>query len=229
MYRRYHQNDLTFGLIYAFSERFVLPLSHDEVVHGKRPLVEKMPGDRWQRFANLRLLLALMIAHPGKKLLFMGDEIAAPREWNHDSQLDWGVLDDGLHAGVAQLVRDCNRLYRAVPALYELDCEPEGFEWIDCDDSANSVLAFLRRSRARDSAVVVVNATPVVRYGYRIGVPRAGTYREALNTDSQHYGGSNVGNQGSVVSEPVAAHGHADSLSVTLPPLAVAIFVYEGV
>ena len=225
VYRRYHQNDLTFGLIYAFSERFVLPLSHDEVVHGKRPLVEKMPGDRWQRFANLRLLLALMAAHPGKKLLFMGDEIAAPREWNHDAQLDWGVLDDGLHAGVARLVRDCNRLYRAIPALHELDCEPQGFEWIDCNDSANSVLAFLRRGRAGEAAVVVVNATPVVRYGYRIGVPRPGTYREALNTDSQHYGGSNVGNQGSVVTEPIPAHGHADSLALTLPPLAVVILV----
>ncbi len=225
VYRRYHQNDLTFGLIYAFSERFVLPLSHDEVVHGKRPLVEKMPGDRWQRFANLRLLLALMAAHPGKKLLFMGDEIAAPREWNHDAQLDWGVLDDGLHAGIARLVRDCNRLYRAIPALHELDCEPQGFEWIDCNDSANSVLAFLRRGRVGEAAVVVVNATPVVRYGYRIGVPRPGTYREALNTDSQHYGGSNVGNQGSVVTEPIPAHGHADSLALTLPPLAVVILV----
>jgi 1,4-alpha-glucan branching enzyme len=227
VYRRYHQNDLTFGLIYAFSERFVLPLSHDEVVHGKRPLVEKMPGDRWQRFANLRLLLALMVAHPGKKLLFMGDEIAAPREWNHDAQLDWGVLDDGRHAGVAALVRDCNRLYRTTPALYELDREPEGFEWISCDDNVNSVLAFLRRSRAGDAAVVVVNATPVVRYNYRIGVSRAGTYSEVLNTDSQHYGGSNVGNQGTVVSEPIAAHGRADSLSLTLPPLAVTIFVYD--
>ncbi len=223
VYRRYHQNDLTFGLIYAFSERFVLPLSHDEVVHGKRPLVEKMPGDRWQRFANLRLLLALMIAHPGKKLLFMGNEIAAPKEWNHDAQLDWGVLDDALHAGVAHLVRDCNRLYRATPALYELDCDPHGFEWISCDDSTNSVLAFLRRSRAGEFAVVVVNATPVVRYGYRIGVPQPGTYREALNSDSEHYGGSNVGNQGSVVSEAIAANGHADSLSLTLPPLAVVV------
>ena len=227
VYRRYHQNDLTFGLVYAFSERFVLPLSHDEVVHGKRPLVEKMPGDRWQRFANVRLLLALMTAHPGKKLLFMGDEIAAPKEWNHDAQLDWDVLDDPLHAGVAQLVRDCNRLYRATPSLYELDCEPQGFQWITCDDSTNSVLAFLRLSRSGEAVVVAVNATPVVRYGYRIGVPKPGTYREVFNSDSEHYGGSNVGNEGSAVSEPVEADGHADSLSLTLPPLAVTMFARD--
>jgi 1,4-alpha-glucan branching enzyme len=226
VYRRYHQKDLTFGLVYAFSEKFVLPLSHDEVVHGKRSLIDKMPGDRWQRFANLRMLLALMFAHPGKKLLFMGDEFAAPREWNHDAQLDWSVLGDELHSGVARLVRDCNRLYRDTPALYELDCEPAGFEWIDFADTSNSVLAFARIGRGGEPVVVALNATPVVRYGYRLGVPRAGIYREAINTDSHHYGGSNVGNQGSVASEKIASHGHADSLLLTLPPLATLVFAY---
>ncbi len=227
VYRRYHQKDLTFGLVYAFSERFVLPFSHDEVVHGKRALIDKMPGDRWQRFANLRMLLALMFAHPGKKLLFMGDEFAAPREWNHDAQLDWDVLADGLHAGVASLVRDCNHLYRDAPALYEYDADPRGFEWIDFADTGNSVLAFSRRGRGDQRVVVVLNATPVVRYEYRLGVPQAGTYREAINTDSQAYGGSNVGNEGSVRSQPVAAHGHADSLLLTLPPLATLVFACD--
>ena len=227
VYRRYHQNDLTFGLVYAFSEKFVLPLSHDEVVHGKRPLIGKMAGDPWQRFANLRLLLALMFAHPGKKLLFMGDEFAAPREWNHDTGLDWDVCDDPLNAGVARLVRDCNRLYRSTAALHELDANPEGFRWIDCDDSTRSILTFLRRARDGTFVLVAANATPVVRYGYRVGVPRAGSYRETLNTDSQHYGGSNVGNEGAVISEPVPAHGHDDSLSLTLPPLALVVLSLE--
>ncbi|MBV8331596.1 MAG: 1,4-alpha-glucan branching enzyme, partial [Candidatus Eremiobacteraeota bacterium] len=229
VYRRYHQSDLTFGLVYAFSENYVLPFSHDEVVHGKRSLLGKMPGDRWQQFANLRALLALTFAHPGKKLLFMGDEIAAVKEWNHDAQLDWQLLDDPLHAGIGRLVRDCNRLYRAQPALYELDTEPEGFEWIDFQDSAHSVLAFARRGRDRSAPplIAVLNATPVVRYGYRIGVSEPGSYGELLNTDSEHYGGSNVGNQGSVDSEEVAAHGRPQSLSVTLPPLAMVIFRAE--
>ncbi|MGA8534413.1 MAG: 1,4-alpha-glucan branching protein GlgB [Candidatus Tumulicola sp.] len=228
VYRRYHQQDLTFGLIYAFAEKYVLPLSHDEVVHGKRPLIDKLPGDRWQRFANLRMLLALMFTHPGKKLLFMGDEFAAPREWNHDAQLDWGVLDDASHAGIARLVRDCNRLYRDTPALYEYDCEPQGFQWIDCSDIANSVFAFVRSGRGTQRVVVALNATPVVRYGYRIGVPQPGIYREAINTDSQHYGGGNVGNQGSLASENVASHGYPDSILVTLPPLAALAFVCDG-
>ncbi|MBV8654400.1 MAG: 1,4-alpha-glucan branching protein GlgB [Candidatus Eremiobacteraeota bacterium] len=229
VYRRYHQSDLTFGLVYAFSENYVLPFSHDEVVHGKRSLLGKMPGDRWQQFANLRALLALTFAHPGKKLLFMGDEIAAVKEWNHDAQLDWQLLDDPLHAGIGRLVRDCNRLYRAQPALYELDTEPEGFEWIDFQDSAHSVLAFARRGRDRSAPplIAVLNATPVARYGYRIGVSEPGSYGELLNTDSEHYGGSNVGNQGSVDSEEVAAHGRPHSLSVTLPPLAMVIFRAE--
>ncbi|MEO6836612.1 MAG: 1,4-alpha-glucan branching protein GlgB [Candidatus Tumulicola sp.] len=224
VYRRYHQSDLTFGLVYAFSEKFVLPLSHDEVVHGKRSLLEKMPGDRWQRFANLRTLLALTFAHPGKKLLFMGDEFAVVREWDHDAQLDWGLLSDELHAGVARLVRDCNRVYRTTPALYELDSQPEGFEWIDFADADDSVLTFLRKGRGSELVLAVVNATPVVRYGYRIGVPQAGTYRETINTDSHHYGGSNVGNAGAVESEDVPAHGRLHSVVLTLPPLAALVF-----
>ncbi len=225
VYRKYHQNDLTFGLLYAFSERFVLPFSHDEVVHGKRPLLEKMPGDRWQKFANLRAMLALMYAHPGKKLLFMGDEFGAPREWNHDAELEWHLLGDPAHAGVARLVGDLNRLYRDVPALHELDAYAQGFHWIDCQDAQNSVVAFLRLARNGDFAVAALNATPVVRYGYRVGVPRAGLYREALNSDSHHYGGSNVGNDGEIATEAVPAHGYPQSLSLTLPPLAAIVLL----
>jgi 1,4-alpha-glucan branching enzyme len=227
VYRRYHQNDLTFGLVYAFSEKFVLPLSHDEVVHGKRSLLEKMPGDRWQRFANLRALLALTYVHPGKKLLFMGAEIAAVSEWNHDAQLCWEALGDGLHAGIARLVADCNRVYRATPALYELDDEPGGFEWIDFSDAANSTLAFLRKGRGAGVALAVLNATPVVRYDYRVGAER-GTYREAINTDSQYYGGSNVGNGGAVSTEPIPSHGRDHSLTLTLPPLGMLVLVCDG-
>ena len=228
VYRRYHQSDLTFGLVYAFSEKFVLPLSHDEVVHGKRSLLEKMPGDRWQKFANLRALLALQYAHPGKKLLFMGDEFGALREWDHDAQLDWGLTADPMHAGVARLVADCNRLYRNTPALFQLDAEPAGFEWIDFADASNSVVAFARRARSAPCAVAVLNATPVVRRDYRLGVPQPGTYREAINTDSQFYGGSNVGNGGALESAPVACHGRADSLLLTLPPLATLIFTLDA-
>jgi 1,4-alpha-glucan branching enzyme len=227
IYRRYHQSDLTFGLVYAFSEKFVLPLSHDEVVHGKRSLLEKMPGDRWQQFANLRMLLGLMYAHPGKKLLFMGDEFAAVREWNHDAQLDWDLLGDPMHAGVARLVADCNRAYRHNPALYELDADPRGFEWLDFSDTDNGVLAFARMGRAGERVVAVINATPVVRYGYRIGVPQAGTYRETINTDSHYYGGSNVGNAGGVATAPVPAHGRAQSIVLTLPPLSALLLTRE--
>jgi 1,4-alpha-glucan branching enzyme len=228
VHRRFHQGDLTFGLVYAFSENYILPLSHDEVVHGKRALLEKMPGDRWQRFANLRMLYGLMFAHPGKKLLFMGDEIAALREWNHDAQLDWGLLHDPLHAGVSRLVRDCNALYRALPALHILDADPTGFEWIDYSDAASSVIAFVRRGRPEDPvAVVACNATPVPRGGYRLGVPQPGRYREALNTDSEFYGGSNAGNAGGVASEPIPAHGRQHSIVLTLPPLATLVFVPE--
>jgi 1,4-alpha-glucan branching enzyme len=222
IYRKYHQNDLTFGLVYAFTEAFVLPLSHDEVVHGKRSLLGRMPGDRWQQFANLRMLFALMFAHPGKKLLFMGDELAAVNEWNHDAELDWRLGEDPLHSGVRGLICDCNRLYRNLPALNELDEEAGGFEWLDFSDAAHSVLAFMRKGRTVDDGVVIVlNATPVVHYAYRVGVPTAGTYRELLNTDSEHYAGSNVGNQGAVVSSNVPANGRPHSVALTLPPLAV--------
>jgi 1,4-alpha-glucan branching enzyme len=173
------------------------------------------------------MLLALMFAYPGKKLLFMGDEFAAPREWNHDGQLDWNVLDDPLHAGVARLVRDCNRLYRQSPALFERDCEPQGFEWLDFSDSAHSIFAFARHGSTSQSVVVLLNATPIVRYGYRIGVPQAGTYCEAINSDSAHYGGSNVGNEGALVSEAVGSNARANSLLVTLPPLATLVFTCD--
>ncbi len=224
VYRGYHQNDLTFGLVYAYSENYILPLSHDEVVHGKRSLLSKMPGDDWQRFANLRLLLALMFTHPGKKLLFMGAELASVVEWNHDAQLDWGLLQNELHAGVARLVRDCNALYRNLAALHRLDTEPAGFEWIDFQDASQSVLAFARKNLdAGDHVIVAINAAPVVHYGYRIGAPRAGSYREVLNTDSRFYGGSNVGNEGAIATETIAAHGHPQSLALTLPPLGAVV------
>jgi len=225
IYRRYHQNDLTFGLVYAFSENYVLPLSHDEVVHGKRSLLSKMPGDRWQQFANLRMLFALLFTHPGKKLLFMGAELGATREWNHDAQLEWELAGDDLHGGVGRLVRDCNALYRSTPALHRLDAEPPGFTWIDFQDAAQSVLAFARSAGggAQEHCIVAINATPLARHGYRIGAPHAGTYAEALNTDSSYYGGSNVGNGGAVATQAVASHGYPQSLQLSLPPLAVLV------
>jgi 1,4-alpha-glucan branching enzyme len=229
VHRRYHHDKLTFGLIYAFNENFVLPLSHDEVVHGKGSLLGRMKGDRWQRFANLRAYFGFMYAHPGKKLLFMGSELAQEREWNHDQSLDWHLLDDLLHRGVQTLVRDLNRLYRATPALHALDCEPRGFEWIDGGNVEQSVYAFLRRGRQDSETVVVVcNFTPVPRPGYRIGVPHPGAYVEWLNTDAEVYGGSNVGNFGRVVAEDVPAHGRAHSISIWLPPLATVVFAWEG-
>lgn len=223
-HRKYHHDELTFGLLYAFHENFILPLSHDEVVHHKRSLLGKMPGDRWQRFANLRAYLGFFYAHPGKKLLFMGNELAQEREWNHDVGLDWHLLSDPDHAGVQALVRDLNRLYRSLPALHALDCEAAGFQWIDCHDQDNSVISFLRRGEhPADVVVAVCNFTPVVRQGYRIGVPRDGYYREILNTDSRYYGGNDVGNGGGLRAEPTPAHGYAQSLSLTLPPLATVL------
>lgn len=225
VHRKYHHDRLTFGLLYAFTENFILPLSHDEVVHGKGSLLGKMPGDRWQKFANLRSYLAFMYTQPGKKLLFMGGEFAQEREWNHDVSLDWHLTGDRMHAGVQALVRDLNHVYRTMPALHERDCEPEGFSWIDCNDAEASVISYLRRAADPDDFVAVVcNFTPVVRHGYRIGVPRAGDYRELVNTDSHHYGGGDVGNGGHVATEAVPAHGHAQSLAVTLPPLATIVF-----
>jgi 1,4-alpha-glucan branching enzyme len=228
IYRKYHHHQLTFGLIYAFSENFILPLSHDEVVHGKGSLFGKMPGDRWQKFANLRAYYGFMVGHPGKKLLFMGGEIAQEREWNHDSSLDWHLLDDPYHHGVQTLVRDLNHLYRELPALHQRDCEAEGFEWLELHDSDQSVLAFLRRGRESNQiAIVVCNFTPVPRYGYRVGVPHGGHYRERLNSDAEIYGGSNVGNGGGLWAEPVESHGRPFSLSMTLPPISTVIFEAE--
>ncbi len=225
IHRRFHHNEVTFGILYAWSENFVLPLSHDEVVHLKRSLVGKMPGDRWQRFATLRALYGYMWAHPGKKLLFMGGEIGQESEWNHDGSVDWGAVDDGLHGGVQRLVRDLNAAMRANPALWQLDVEPGGFQWIDANDSDQSVASFIRWDRARDRHVVcLVNATPIVRWGYRVGVPRAGRYREVINTDAETYGGSNVGNYGGAESTASPAHGFECSMTVTLPPLGVVWF-----
>jgi 1,4-alpha-glucan branching enzyme len=229
IHRPFHHDDITFGLLYAFSERFILPLSHDEVVHGKGSLIGKMSGDEWQRFANLRAYLAFMWAHPGKKLLFMGGEIAQEAEWSHDRQIDWHLLDQPAHAGVQRLVRDLNRVYVAEPALHRLDADCHGFRWIIGDDRANSAFAFLR-SGGDDAPLVlaVCNMTPVPRHGYRIGVPRAGRWRELLNSDSSLYGGSDVGNRGAVDASGAAAHGEGQSLELVLPPLATLLLRHEG-
>jgi 1,4-alpha-glucan branching enzyme len=220
IHRQYHHHDMTFGLLYAFSENFILPLSHDEVVYGKRSLIGKIPGDRWQRFANLRAYFGFMWGHPGKKLLFMGGEIAQEREWNHDRELDWPLLQDPIHAGVQRLVRDLNRLYASEPALHQRDCEPNGFQWTVGDDRANSVFSFVRYAANNPPVLVVSNMTPVPRYGYRIGVPLDGTWREIFNSDSEFYGGSNIGNQGQVMTQAFPAHGQPYSVEIILPPLA---------
>ena len=227
VYRKYHHHQLTFGLIYAFTENFVLPLSHDEVVHGKGSLLGKMPGDRWQKFANLRAYFGFMFGHPGKKLLFMGGELAQEREWNHDASLDWHLLDDPMHRGVQTLVRDLNRLYRELPALHQRDCEAEGFEWLELHDSEQSVLVFMRRAGDAPDVVVACNFTPVPRYGYRVGVPLPGYYRERINTDAALYGGGNIGNSGGVIAEDVGSHGRPHSLSLTLPPLGTVILEHQ--
>ena len=225
VYRKYHHGQLTFSIWYAFSENFVLPLSHDEVVHGKGALIGKMPGDDWQQFANLRLLFGYMWAHPGKKLLFMGGEFGQRREWQHEESLEWHVLDHPRHAGVQRWVRDLNHLYRNEPALYELDFTAEGFEWVDCDDWEKSVLSFVRKDRHGSGLILVLcNFTPVPRENYAVGVPRAGYWREVLNSDAAIYGGSGMGNFGGVEAAPVGAHGRYHSLSVTLPPLSVVFF-----
>ncbi|MGH8272996.1 MAG: 1,4-alpha-glucan branching protein GlgB [Gammaproteobacteria bacterium] len=228
VHRRWHHHQMTFGLLYAFSENFILPLSHDEVVHGKGSLIGKMPGDDWQRFANLRAYFGFMWGHPGKKLLFMGGEFAQSREWNHDTSLDWHLLDYAPHRGMQNLVRDLNACYRKLPALHRRDCEAAGFQWAVADDADQSVLAMLRYGGEGDPPVLVVsNFTPVPRHGYRIGVPHAGRWREAMNTDASIYGGSNLGNSGGVETEAVAAHGHAQSLVLTLPPLATLFLIRE--
>ena len=229
IHRRHHHHQMTFGLHYAFSENFILPISHDEVVHGKGSMIRKMPGEGWERFANLRAYYGFMWGHPGKKLLFMGQEFAQWAEWDHDAALDWGALGDPMHAGVRDLVRDLNRLYRDTPALHARDCEAEGFEWIVGDDAANGVFAWVRRGAEGDPpAVVVCNFTPVERTGYRVGLPRAGGWREALNTDAQPYGGGNRGNLGRVVSEDAPSHGQPASAEIVIPPLATLILVPEA-
>ena len=226
IHRRHHHSEMTFGLLYAFSENFILPISHDEVVHGKGSLLARMPGDEWQRFANLRAYLGFMFAHPGKKLLFMGCEFAQEKEWNHDRSLDWHLLDDPMHKGIQNLVRDLNHTYAGTPALYERDTEASGFKWLVGGDVENSVFAFARLGDHGGLAVAACNFTPVPRTNYRIGVPRAGHYKETLNTDAGTYAGSNLGNMGGVDSEGVPAHGEEQSIVVTLPPLATVIFTY---
>jgi 1,4-alpha-glucan branching enzyme len=228
VHRRWHHGLMSFGLVYAFSENFVLPISHDEVVHGKRSLLSKMPGDEWQRFANLRAYLGFMWGHPGKKLLFMGQEFAQPGEWSHDHALPWDLCAQPLHAGVQGLVRDLNHLYRQQPALHRLDCEAAGFQWLVADDADHSVFAWRRRDGRGGEAIVACNFTPVPRRGYRIGLPddASGAWREALNTDSRHYGGSDLGNGDAALSlQAVPAHGHARSLQITLPPLSTLMLV----
>jgi len=225
VHRKYHHDHLTFRMLYAFTENFALPLSHDEVVHGKGSLVRKMPGDDWQKFANLRLLLGSMYAQPGKKLLFMGGEFAQWREWDHDRSLDWDALGHWPHAGMQCWVRDLNRVYRELGALHELDCDPEGFRWIDCTDADNGVVSLLRRGTDPDDAVLAVcNFTPVVRRGYRVGVPAPGFWREILNSDAGDYGGSGAGNLGGVEAQPRPFQGQPCSLPLVLPPLAILFF-----
>jgi 1,4-alpha-glucan branching enzyme len=222
VHRRFHHHDLTFSLVYAFSERFMLPISHDEVVHGKGSLLGKMPGDEWQRFANVRLLYGLMWGQPGKKLLFMGCELASPGEWDHESTLDWGLHDRGRHAGVRRLVGDLNAAYAAEGALHRGDCDG-GLQFVIGDDDTHSVFAWLRTDPSGEApdVLVVVNATPTVHYGYRIGIPQAGAWSEIINTDADLYGGSDLGNLGVVRADGQAWHGYDQSLVLTLPPLAV--------
>ncbi|HEY6133037.1 MAG TPA: 1,4-alpha-glucan branching protein GlgB [Rubrivivax sp.] len=230
VHRRWHHGELTFSLVYAFNENFMLPLSHDEVVHGKGSLLDKMSGDEWRQFANLRLLYGHMWAHPGKKLLFMGGEFGQRREWNHDGELDWWLLaSNELHGGLQRWVEDLNRVYRAEPALHAVDFDAAGFEWVDGADSECCVLSYLRKSGPGEVLLVVANFTPVPRQNYVVGVPRPGHWRELLNSDARLYGGSGMGNQGGIDSVPVAAHGRFQSLNLTLPPLAVLVLKYEGV
>ncbi|MGH7501718.1 MAG: 1,4-alpha-glucan branching protein GlgB [Longimicrobiales bacterium] len=229
IHRGWHHNQMTFRGLYAFTENFVLPLSHDEVVHGKGSLLAKMPGDEWQKFANLRALYGVMYMQPGKKLLFMGGEFGQWREWNHDDQLDWGLLEKPLHAGLQRWVTDLNRIYRSEPAAHQLDFQPQGFEWVDADDNRHSVLTWLRIAPGRASFLLVAcNLTPVLRTGYRVGVPEAGTWTEILNSDSESYGGSGAGNYGSVDATRTPWHGRPFSIELTLPPLSVTVFRGTG-
>jgi 1,4-alpha-glucan branching enzyme len=226
VHRKYHHDKMTFGLVYAFNENFVLPLSHDEVVHGKRSILGRMPGDRWQQFANLRAYYASMFAHPGKKLLFMGNEIAQQQEWNHDQSLDWHLLAEPEHLGVQRLLRDLNRLYASTPALYEIDFDGSGFEWIDWNDRDSSVLSWLRRDSRGGYVICVTNMTPLVREHFSLGVPDSGTYRTLLNSDDERYGGSGVETPTVTASEP-GQHGRPFSIDLTLPPLATVLMERE--
>jgi 1,4-alpha-glucan branching enzyme len=228
IYRKFNHGKLTFRTVYAFAENFVLALSHDEVVHGKGSLLGKMPGDDWQKFANLRLLYGYLYAQPGKKLLFMGDELGQRREWNHDGSLDWQLLEYPLHQGIQKWLTDLNHLYKSQPALHETDCDPAGFEWIDCNDSEQSTLAMIRKTRTADDFILIAfNFTPVPRQNYRVGIPREGLWREILNSDASIYGGAGWGNLGGAEAVPVRSHGRPFSLSLTLPPLS-AIFLMSG-
>ena len=232
IYRQYHHNQMTFGMVYQYSENFVLPLSHDEVVHGKCSLIGKMPGDAWQKFANLRAYYGYMWGYPGKKLLFMGNEFAQGREWNYRESLDWFLLDESIggrwHIGMQQLVKDLNKIYRENAPLFELDSDPQGFDWLVVDDAQNSVFAFERRSSKGERIIVISNFTPVPRHDYRMGVNAAGQYHEILNTDSSFYEGSNLGNCGAVESEAIPSHGRDHSISVSIPPLATLYLKYQG-
>lgn len=225
IHRRYHHNNLTFRMIYAFSENFILPLSHDEVVHGKGSLLSKMPGDDWQKFANLRLLLGYMYGQPGKKLLFMGGEFGQWKEWNHDESLEWHLLNHQPHFGIQRWVQDLNSMYRSEPALHLNDCNPSGFEWIDCNDSDGSTISFIRKGDSGDETILAVcNFTPVPRYNYRVGVPYGGSWKEILNSDAKEYGGSGHGNLGGVEASAVPLHNRRYSLTLTMPPLGIVFF-----
>ena len=229
IYRKYHHNDLTFRMLYAFTENFILPLSHDEVVHGKSSLLGKMPGDDWQKFANLRLLLGYMYAQPGKKLLFMGAELGQWREWHHDESLDWHLLEYQRHTEIKKWVEDLNRLYRSEPAIYELDCEPAGFEWIDGSDVKHSVISFTRKGKSTgDIVLIVCNFTSMTHFNYRVGAPHSGFWTELLNSDAKQYGGSGQGNLGGVKAATVPWHGRPYSLNITVPPLATVFFKSNG-
>jgi 1,4-alpha-glucan branching enzyme len=229
VFRQYHHNKITFSLVYAFSENFVLPFSHDEVVYGKGSMIGKMPGDNWQKFANLRLLYGYMFGHPGKKLLFMGDEFGQWAEWNHDSSLDWHLLEYPLHQGLLRWVRDLNTFYRGQPSIFEIDFDAAGFEWVDCTDSERSVVSFLRKgSGSGELTLFVCNFTPVPRQNYRVGVPFEGHWLEMLNSDAPLYGGSGQGNGGGVDAAPLPIHGRPHSLNLTLPPLGMLAFRPEG-
>jgi 1,4-alpha-glucan branching enzyme len=228
IHRKYHHNKLTFRMLYAFAENFVLPLSHDEVVHGKGSLLSKMPGDDWQKFATLRALVGYMYAQLGKKLLFMGGEIGQWKEWNHDESLDWHLLQYSKHSGLQKWVEDLNRLYRNEPALYELDCSIEGFEWVDCNDSQNSTISLIRKGKLAGNVILVAcNFTPVPRHNYKVGVPFDGFWKEILNSDAGYYGGSGQGNMGGIEAAPVAFHGRPYSLTLTLPPISIVFLKKE--